>query len=149
MTQRVTASFKRTTALSNVQQHGEISNIYFTFILILFPPCLFWCYPRFQCVYKSSTVSIFLSFGSPLCVVSMSVYPYLLLETQLIRMCVLNITVWREVFEKFLRKKVFLVKFQTFSSQAFTFLLKLVPNFQTKHLPWSLIQKNAEVSERG
>ena len=29
----------------------------------------------------------------------------MLFETQLIRMCVLNITVWQEVFEKFLRTK--------------------------------------------
>ena len=38
---RVAASFKRAAAFSNVQQHGEISIIYFTFILILFLPCLF------------------------------------------------------------------------------------------------------------
>ena len=49
----------------------------------------------------------------------MSIYPYLLSETQL-RMYVLNITVWR-VFEKFLRKKLFLVQFQAFSFQAHTF----------------------------
>ena len=44
------------------------------------------------------SVSIFFSFGSPLYIVFMPVYAYLLFETQL-RMCVLNI----EVFEKFLR----------------------------------------------
>ena len=54
----------------------------------------------------------------------MSIYPYLLFETQLIRMCVLNITVWREVFEKFLRTKLFLVKFLTFPLQAITFSIE-------------------------
>ena len=68
----------------------------------------------------------------------MSVYPYLLFETQL-RIRVLNITVWGEVFEKFLGTKLLLVKFQTFSFQAFTFLQAilpgiLIPNSQTRHL---------------
>ena len=53
------ASFKRVAAFSNVQQHGEISIIHFTFILILFLPCLFWCYPLFLCVYKSSTLFLY------------------------------------------------------------------------------------------
>ena len=132
------ASFKRAAVFSNVQQHGEISILYFTFILILGLPCLFWCYPL--CVYKSSTLFLYFCLLVLLYMVFMSIYPYLLFETQLIRMCVLNITVWREVFEKFLRTKLFLVKFQTFSLQAFTFLLKLIPNFQTRHLLWSLIQ---------
>ena len=61
----------------------------------------------------------------------MSIYSYLLFETQLVRMCVLNITLWQEVFEKFLRTKLFLVKFQTFSLQEFTFLLKLCGSMQT------------------
>ena len=37
----VAASFKRVTAFSNMQEHGEISTIHFTFIVILFLPCLF------------------------------------------------------------------------------------------------------------
>ena len=49
------------------------------------------------------------------------------------RMCVLNITVWREVFEKFLRTKLFFVKFQTLSLQAFSFQSSLIPNTQTRH----------------
>ena len=38
---RVAASFKRVASFSKVQQHGEVSIINFTFILILFLPCLF------------------------------------------------------------------------------------------------------------
>ena len=57
------------------------------------------------------------------------------------RMCVLNITVWREVFEKFLRTKLFFVKFQTLSLQAFSFQSSLIPNTQTRHFLWSPIQK--------
>ena len=129
------ASLTRVAVFLNVQQHGEISIIHFTFILVLLLPCLFWRYPLFQCVYKSSTLFLYFCLLVLLYIVFMSIYPYLLFETQLIRMCVLNITVWREVFEKFLRTKLFLVKFQTFSLQAFTFLLKLIPNFQTRHLP--------------
>ena len=56
---RVAASFKRVTAFSNVQQHAEIIIIHFTFILILFLPCLCWRYPVFQCVYKSSTLFLY------------------------------------------------------------------------------------------
>ena len=63
---------------------------------------------------------------------------YLLFETQL-RICVVNITVWREVFGKFLRSKLVLVKFQTFSFQVFTFeaILPgiLIPDSQTRHFP--------------
>ena len=55
----VAASFKCVAAFSNVQQHGEISIIHFTFIVILFLPCLFWCYPLFQCVYKSSNLFLY------------------------------------------------------------------------------------------
>ena len=61
-----------------------------------------------------------MTFGSPLYVVFMSIYPYLLFETQL-RICVVNVTVWRQDFKKFLCTKLFLVKFRTFSFQVFTF----------------------------
>ena len=38
------ASFKRVSAFSNVQQHGEISILHSTFILILFLHCLYCLY---------------------------------------------------------------------------------------------------------
>ena len=63
---------------------------------------------------------MFLSFGSFLYIAFMPINAYLLFEAQL-RMCVVSITVWREFFEKFLRMELFLVKFQTFSFQVFTF----------------------------
>ena len=53
------ASLKRVAVFSNVQEHGEIRIIHFTFILILFLLCLFWSYPLFQCVYKSSTLFLY------------------------------------------------------------------------------------------
>ena len=58
-----------------------------------------------------------------------------------LRMCVLSITVWRQVIVKFLRTKLFFVKFQTFSLQAFNFPSSLIPNTQTRHFLWSPIQK--------
>ena len=78
------AYFRRVAAFSDIQQHGEISMIHFIFIFIWFLPCLFWCYPLFQCVYKSST--IFLYFCLPVLLNILSscpVYPYFLLEAQL------------------------------------------------------------------
>ena len=135
---------KRVAAFPSVHQHSEISIIHSILILILFLPCVFWCYPLFHCVYKSSTVDVFLSFGSPLYIIFMSIYPYLLFETQL-RICAVNRNVWREVFEKFLRTKLFLVKFQTFPFQVFTFQEIspgiLIPNSQTRHFSWSIIKK--------
>ena len=62
-------------------------------------------------------------------------------STKQLRMCVLNITVRQEVFEKFLHTKLFFVKFQTFSLQAFTFALSLIPNTQTRHFLWFTIEK--------
>ena len=139
-------------AFPNVKEHGGNTIIHFTIILILFLPCLFWCYPLFQCVYKSFalflyflyfyTVSI-LSFGFPLYIVFMSKYLYLLLETtQDVRFEYQCLT---RSFWEIVRTKLFLVKFQTFSFQAFTFLAILpgipIPNSQTKHFPWTLIQK--------
>ena len=60
-------------------------------------------------------------------------------------MYVLNITVSREVFEKFPCSKLFLVKFQTFPFQVSTFQAILpgilILNSQTRHFPWSVIQK--------
>ena len=67
---RVAASFKRVAAFLNVQQHGKISIIHFTFILILFLPYLSWCYPIFQCVYKSSTLFLYFCLLVPLYVLS-------------------------------------------------------------------------------
>ena len=122
----VAASFKRATAFSNMQQHGEISIIHFTFIVILFLPCLFWCYRLFQCVYNYLLCFYISPFRFP---------------SKQLRMCVLNITVWREVIVKFLRTKLFFVKFQTFSLQAFNFPSSLIPNTQTRHFLWSPIQK--------
>ena len=99
---RVAAFFKRVAAFSNVQQHGEIINhTFFTFIVILFLPCSFWCYPPFRCVFINHVLCFYIS--------------VFWLSSKQLRMCVLNKTVWREVFEKFLRTKSFLVKFQTFS----------------------------------
>ena len=74
----------------------------------------------------------------------MSIYPYLLFETQL-RMCVVNISVWREIFEEFLSTKLFFIEFQTFPFQEFTYQAILpgivIPNSQTKYFPLSVIQK--------
>ena len=65
-------------------------------------------------------------------------------------MYVVDVTVWREVFEKFPQKKLFLVKFQTFPFQAFTFeaILPgiLIPNSQT--LPVNRHSKTIEISKR-
>ena len=81
------------------------------------------------CLY----ISVYMSFGSPLYIIFMSIYPYLLFETQ-IRMHVVNIAVNGEAFEKFLCTKLFLVKFQTFSFQVFTFQailpVILIPNYR-------------------
>ena len=92
-----------------------------------------------MCVYKSSTLFIYFCLLVILSISSSCQYISIFVVL-FIRMCVLNMAVWREVFEKFLRTKLFLVKFQTFSLQAFTFLLKLTPNFQTSHLLSSLMQ---------
>ena len=81
------------------------------------------------CLY----ISVYMSFGSPLYIIFMSIYPYLLFETQ-IRMRVVNIAVNGEAFEKFPCTKLFLVKFQTFSFQVFTFQailpVILIPNYR-------------------
>ena len=53
------ASFRCVTACSKVQQHGEISIIHLTFILILFLPFVFWFYSLIECVYKSSTLFLY------------------------------------------------------------------------------------------
>ena len=126
------ASLTRVAVLLNVQQHGEISIIHFTFILVLLLPCLFWRYPLFQCVYKSST---HLFWFSSLFIVFMSVYPYLLFETQLIRMCVLNITVWREVFEKFSTYKTIFSKVSDLSFTSIYFSIEANTKFPDKQLP--------------
>ena len=146
------AYFRRVAAFSDIQQHGEISMIHFIFIFIWFLPCLFWCYPLFQCVYKSST--LFLYFCLPVLLNIMSscpVYPYFYWKHNW--MCVLNISVWWNVFEKFLRTKLFLVKFETFPFQAFIFQAILpgilLPNLQSRHFPWPVIQKTTDFSERG
>ena len=78
---RVAASFKRVAAFSNVQQHAEISIIHFTFILILFLPCLCWRYPLFQCVYKSSTLFLYFCY---------LVFLYMLSSCQYIHICCLR-----------------------------------------------------------
>ena len=117
------ASLKRVAAFSNVLQHGEISIIRFTFSLILFLPCLFWCYPLLQCVYKSSTLFSYYCLWFLLCILvspSSCQYIHICCLRQL-RISLLNITVWRQVLKKFLRTKLFLVKFQTFSFQLLTF----------------------------
>ena len=92
------------------------------------------------CLY----ISVYMSFGSPLYIIFMSIYPYLLFETQ-IRMRVVDIAVREEAFEKFLYTKLFLVKFQTFSFQVFTFQTILpgilIPNLQTRHFLWYVIKK--------
>ena len=67
-------------------------------------------------------------------------------------MCVLNITVWREVFEKFLRTKLFLVKFQTFSLQSFTFPITFPRSFWClawKHTFYWLFQMYVYVHYKG
>ena len=116
ITQRMATSLKRVAAFSNVQQRSKISIIDFTFILILFLPCLFWCYPLFQYVYKSSTTFIYFC---------LSVLLYILSSCQYIHSCCLRHKDVRcehwEVFEKFLLTKFFSAKFQTFSFQVFTF----------------------------
>ena len=58
-----------------------VSIIYFTFILILFLLCLFCCYPRFQCVYKSSTLFLYS------CVL---ILLYILFSCQYIHICCLR-----------------------------------------------------------
>ena len=67
-------------------------------------------------------------------------------------MCVLNITAGWNVFKKFLRTKLFLVKFETFPFQAFIFQAILpgilLPNLQSRHFPWPVIQKTTDFSER-
>ena len=79
----VAASFKRIAAFSNVQQHGEISIIHFTFILILFLPSLFWYYSSlFQCVYKLSTLFLYFC---------LLVILYVLSSCQYIHICCLRL----------------------------------------------------------
>ena len=125
----VVASFKCVGTFSNIQQHGEISISHFTFIVIFF-------YLVFSDAIHS--FSVFINHLLCFCI---SVFRF---SSKHLRMCVLNITVWQEVFEKFLPTKLFFVKFQTFSLQAFTFPSSLIPNTQSRHFLWSPIQKTLE-----
>ena len=126
------ASFERAVEFSNVQQHGEISIIYFALILILLLPCLFWCYTLFS-VFINHLLCFYISvfwFSSIYCLhVIISIFVVWDTTHQDVRSvhnCLAR-NFW--VFEKFLRTKSFLVKFQTFSLQAFALLLKLIQNF--------------------
>ena len=114
----VATSFKCVGTFSNVQQHGEISISHFTFIVIFF-------YLVF-----SDAIHSFNVFINHLLCFQISVFRF---SSKKLKMYFLNITVWRKVFEKFLCTKLFFVKFQTFSLQAFTFPLSLIPNTQTRH----------------
>ena len=57
----------------------------------------------------------------------------------------MNVTVWRQVFKKFLCTKLFLVKFQTFSFQVFTFFSRfsrfnLISSYQRNTIQTSLFK---------
>ena len=131
------ASFKLVAAFSNVQQHGEISIIDFTFILILFPPCLFW-----SCFYLVFSV---LRFSSIYCLhVNMSIF--IVWETAQDVRSEYNCLV--KSFWEISTYEIILGKFQTFSFQAFAFeeVLPgiLIPNSQTRHFTWFVIQKTLD-----
>ena len=121
---------QRVAAFLTMQQHGEVSIIHFLFMVILFLPCLFLSYPLCQCcVHKSSTLFLYFCFRS---------------SSNQLRICFLNITVWREVFKKFLHTKSLELFFTRiyFSIESNTkypdYVLFVLPN-----------SKNTEVLERG
>ena len=105
-------------------------------------PCLFWCYPLFQCVYKSSTLFIYLVKYCKYCkIFKLCLRPETLFKRGPWHRC------FPMNFVKFL-KTPFLTEHLCWlflSFQVFTFKAILpgirIPNSQTRQFPRSVIEK--------
>ena len=83
MTQTCGRIFQSLAAFWNMQQHGEIGIIHFTFILMLFLPCRFWCYPIpiFQCIYHLLCFYISVFWFSSLYCLHVNVFIFVVWDT--------------------------------------------------------------------